>query len=472
MFEAKHMLVVGAGVSGTAAALIGRKFGAEVTLSDAKAEKDLKEDFAPLRAAGVRLVFGPQEETLLEDIDLVVCAPAVPVRIPLIQAAQRRGIRVISEVELAGDLAQSPFYAVTGTNGKTTTVTLLGLLLKTKYGEEKTGVGGNIGIALSEEALRVGAGGAIAAEISSYQMEATQHFHPHAAAVLNVTPDHILRHGSMDVYQAMKERLFREETAGDLVVLNYDDPRTRGMAERVPAGVRVCYFSRQEELKEGACVAGGRLVLRTGGKEVSFVTTDELGIKGPHNVANALAAIALAYFAGCAPEAMRAVLRSFHGVEHRIEYFASVDGVPYYNDSKATNTDSAVKALQTFEHIVLLAGGDDKMTDLTDFMALVKERVDALILIGDAAMRFRDAACSAGFPEEQIYAAGYSMARAVELAHACAHEGEVVLLSPACASFDMYDGMAQRGRDFKRLVCALPHAVSESSGTVKDGGAA
>ncbi len=472
MFEAKHMLVVGAGVSGTAAALIGRKFGAEVTLSDAKAEKDLKEDFAPLRAAGVRLVFGPQEETLLEDIDLVVCAPAVPVRIPLIQAAQRRGIRVISEVELAGDLAQSPFYAVTGTNGKTTTVTLLGLLLKTKYGEEKTGVGGNIGIALSEEALRVGAGGAIAAEISSYQMEATQHFHPHAAAVLNVTPDHILRHGSMDVYQAMKERLFREETAGDLVVLNYDDPRTRGMAERVPAGVRVCYFSRQEELKEGACVADGRLVLRTGGKEVSFVTTDELGIKGPHNVANALAAIALAYFAGCAPEAMRAVLRSFHGVEHRIEYFASVDGVPYYNDSKATNTDSAVKALQTFEHIVLLAGGDDKMTDLTDFMALVKERVDALILIGDAAMRFRDAACAAGFPEEQIYAAGYSMARAVELAHACAHEGEVVLLSPACASFDMYDGMAQRGRDFKRLVCALPHAVSESSGTVKDGGVA
>ncbi len=218
MFEAKHMLVVGAGVSGSAAARIGRQFGAAVTLSDAKAEKDLKEDFAPLRAAGVRLVFGPQEERLLDGVDLVVVAPAVPVRIPLIQAAYRRGIRVISEVELAAELAQSPFYAVTGTNGKTTTVTLLGLLLQTKYGKEKTGVGGNIGVALSEEALRVGAGGAIAAEISSYQMEATQHFHPHAAAVLNVTPDHILRHGSMEVYQAMKERLFREERAGDLVV--------------------------------------------------------------------------------------------------------------------------------------------------------------------------------------------------------------------------------------------------------------
>ena len=470
MFEAKHMLVVGAGVSGSAAARIGRQFGAAVTLSDAKAEKDLKEDFAPLRAAGVRLVFGPQEERLLDGIDLVVVAPAVPVRIPLIQAAYRRGIRVISEVEFAAELAQSPFYAVTGTNGKTTTVTLLGLLLQTKYGAEKTGVGGNIGVALSEEALRVGAGGAIAAEISSYQMEATQHFHPHAAAVLNVTPDHILRHGSMEVYQAMKERLFREERAGDLVVLNYDDEKTCGMKARVPEGVRVCYFSRKEALAEGACLAGDTLVLRSGGEEVPLVTVDELGIKGPHNVENALAACALAYFAGCDPEKMRGVLRSFHGVEHRIEYFATVDGVPYYNDSKATNTDSAIKALQTFEHIVLLAGGDDKMTDLTDFMALVKERVDALILIGDAALRFRDAACAAGFPEENIYAAGYSMPRAVELAHACAHEGEVVLLSPACASFDMYDGMAQRGRDFKRLVRALPHAVSEE--TAESGGEA
>ncbi len=211
-------------------------------------------------------------------------------------------------------------------------------------------------------------------------------------------------------------------------------------------------------------------MLRSGGEEVPLVTVDELGIKGPHNVENALAACALAYFAGCDPEKMRGVLRSFHGVEHRIEYFATVDGVPYYNDSKATNTDSAIKALQTFEHIVLLAGGDDKMTDLTDFMALVKERVDALILIGDAALRFRDAACAAGFPEENIYAAGYSMPRAVELAHACAHAGEVVLLSPACASFDMYDGMAQRGRDFKRLVRALPHAVSGE--TAESGGEA
>ena len=454
-FDAKHLLVIGAGISGFAAAKIGRKFGAAVTLSDAKQEKDLAYDFSELRALGVTLVFGPQEESLLDGMDLVIVSPAVPVKIPLVQSAYARGIRVISEVELAQELSKSPIYAVTGTNGKTTTVTLLGKLLETKFGAEKTGVGGNIGVPLSEEALRVGADGAIAAEISSFQMEATNYFHPHAAAVLNVTPDHILRHGSMAVYQAMKERIFAHEGAGDLVVLNYDDEKVRGMAARVPKGAKVLFFSNETELEEGATVAHGELVLRTEGREISFGTVEDLGIKGPHNVSNALAAISLAYFAGCEPEKMRAVLKDFHGVEHRIEYFATVDSVPYYNDSKATNTDSASKALLTFEHIILIAGGDDKMTDLTDFMALVKQRVDEFILVGAAAMRFRDAAVAAGYPEDHIYAAGYSMPRAVGFAHALAHPGQTVLLSPACASFDMYHNMAERGRDFKRLVGAL-----------------
>ena len=470
-FTAKHMLVIGAGVSGFAAAEIGRKYGAAVTLSDAKAEADLHFDFEPMRKLGVELVFGPQDESLLEGKDLVVVAPAVPVRIPLVQAAYQKGIRVASEVELAQDIAQSPFFAVTGTNGKTTTTTLLGRLLETKYGKEKTGVGGNIGIALSLVADKIGAGGAIAAEISSFQMEASAQFHPHVSAVLNGTPDHIIRHGSMDVYQAMKERIFMQETAGDFVVLNYDDERVRGMKERVPEGVRVCYFSRTQDLDEGMILKNDTLTLRWGGKEVPFVPVDELGIKGPHNVENAMAAIAVAYFAGCSAEAMKPVLKSFVGVEHRIEYFAKVDGVKYYNDSKATNTDSAIKALETFEHIILIAGGDDKKTDLTAFMAKVKERCDALILIGDAAMRFREAAADAGFPEDQIYAAGYSMPRAVQIAHALALVGQTVLLSPACASFDMYPDMAHRGRDFKRLVCALPGNVELPEDLVeKDGG--
>ena len=470
-FTAHHMLVIGAGVSGFAAARIGRQFGAAVTLSDAKAEQDIHADFQPLRDLGVELVFGPQDESLLEGKDLVVVAPAVPVRIPLVQAAYEKGIRVASEVELAQDLAKSPIYALTGTNGKTTTTTLLGRLLRAKFGKEKTGVGGNIGIPLSEQALKVGEGGALAAEISSFQMEATSYFHPHVSAVLNVTPDHIIRHGTMDVYQAMKERIFAHETQGDFVVLNYDDERVRGMKARVPEGVRVCYFSRTQNLDEGMVLDGDMLTLRWDGQTIPFVMVDELGIKGPHNVENAMAAICMAYFAGCDPEAMKPVLQSFVGVEHRIEYFAKVDGVKYYNDSKATNTDSAIKALETFEHIVLIAGGDDKKTDLTDFMKKVCERVDALILIGDASLRFRDAAAAAGFPEDQIYAAGYSMPQAVQFAHAIAMAGQVVLLSPACASFDMYPDMAHRGRDFKRLVCALPGKVELPEDLVeKDGG--
>ena len=445
----KNVLVIGAGISGFAAAKIVRRLGAEVILSDAKAEADIKYDFQELRAAGVHLVFGPQQESLLDGISLVLVSPAVPCRIPIIQAAYQRHIRVSTEVELAYELAQSPICAVTGTNGKTTTVTLLGQLLATRF--NPVGVGGNIGTPLSEEALRVGRGGCIAAEISSYQMEATTNFHPHVAAVLNVTPDHIVRHGSMEVYQQMKERIFAQQTAEDFLVLNYDDPATRAMKERAQSAV--FYFSRKEELAEGAIVKDGQLMIRWEGQEYQLCTVGELGIKGGHNVENALAAAAVAFLAGCEPQAMVKVLKEFRGVEHRIEFVRTLDGVAYYNDSKATNTDSAIKALETFaEGIALLAGGDDKLTDLGDFMRLVKGRVYELILIGAAAERFRQEALAGGISAEHIHMAGYDMDKAVTLAHTLARAPEVVLLSPACASFDMYDGMAERGRDFKRLV--------------------
>lgn len=452
----KKVLVIGAGISGFAAAKVAKRFGAEVTLSDAKAEKDLKFDFAELREAGINLTFGPQQQSLLEGKDMVIVSPAVPVRVPIIKAAYDKGIRVLSEVEMAYELAKSPFASVTGTNGKTTTVTLLGELMAAHFPEGKVGVGGNIGIPLVEEALRVGEGGAIAAEISSYQMEATEDFHPHVAAVLNVTPDHIVRHGSMEVYQAMKERMFAQQTAEDFLVLNYDDPHTRGMAERAKG--KVCYFSRQEELEEGAFLrkADSRMVILWEGKLHELCTVEELGIKGGHNVENALAAAASAFLMGAAAEEMVPVLKSFKGVEHRIEPVRELDGVAYYNDSKATNTDSAIKALETFPgHIILLAGGDDKLTDLTEFMGLVKERCDELILLGAAAERFQQEAIKNGYPKEHIHMVGYSMEEAVAKAHGLAKAPQVVLLSPACASFDMYEGFEARGRDFKRLVNGL-----------------
>ena len=453
-FKGKKVLVIGAGISGFAAAKVLKRLGAKVTLSDAKDEAAIKEDVSELRELGIGLIFGAQEAALLDGCDLLVLSPAVPIAIPLVEEAKRRGIRITSEVELAAALAKSPIFAVTGTNGKTTTTTLLGLLLAEKFGKEKTRVGGNIGYPLSEAVLEAGEGGAVAAEISSYQMEATEHFRPKVAAVLNVTPDHIKRHGSMEVYQAMKERLFREMKEGDWLVLNYDDERTRSMQAR--AACPVFFFSRKEALEEGALLLGDKLVLRQGGEEIALVTTAELGIKGAHNVENALAAAAMAHLAGVEAEAIRRVLRSFKGVEHRIEHFLDLAGVAWYNDSKATNTDSAIKALESFsDGIVLIAGGDDKMTDLTDFMHLVSERCTELILVGDAAVRFAEAARAAGFPAAHIHDAAYSMKTAVYIAARLAKPPAVVLLSPACASFDMFDGFEERGEVFKRLAREL-----------------
>lgn len=448
----KNVLVIGAARSGIAAAKIAKKFGAEVVLSDAKQEQEINFDFDELRGLGIELRFGKQTEELLRGVDLIIVSPAVPLKIPLLKSAAAKGIKIISEVELAYDLAQSPICAVTGTNGKTTTVTLLGLLLKTAFA--KVGVGGNIGVPLSEVALEVGAGGCIAAEISSYQMEATKNFRPHISAILNVTPDHLKRHGSMEVYQLMKEKIFAQQTAEDFLVLNYDDERTRDMIDR--AACRVIYFSRQLELIEGAFIKNDSLVIKFNGERHELCTIDELGIKGGHNVENALAASLIAYLAGAKAEKISDVLKTFQGVEHRIEFVRELGGVKYYNDSKATNTDSAIKALETFAgNIVLIAGGDDKGTDLTDFLQLVNERVDYLILVGDAAARFKACALEKNFPAEKILEAGYSMQRAVDLAREISRPPQIVLLSPACASFDMYSDFEERGRDFKRIVHEL-----------------
>ena len=451
MFEGKKVLIIGAGVSGFAAAKIAKKFGAAVTLSDAKNESDIKYNFDELRELGIDLKFGKQVESQLEGVDCVIVSPAVPLRIPILQTALNKKIPVISEVELAFKLAKSPICAVTGTNGKTTTVTLLGLLLE--RGFDKVGVGGNIGVALSEVALEVGAGGIIAAEISSYQMEATNNFKPHISAILNVTPDHLKRHGSMEVYQAMKEKIFAQETSDDFLVLNYDDEKVREIKNR--AGCKVLYFSRKKILDEGAFLRGNKLVIKVDG-EHELCTVDELGIKGAHNVENALAASLTAYLAGVSVEGITDVLKSFQGVEHRIEFVREIDGVKYYNDSKATNTDSAIKALETFDgHINLIAGGDDKLTDLTDFLKLVNERVDNLILVGDAAKRFKTAAIESGFDVDKIFDAGYSMEKAVDIAKKISSPPQIVLLSPACASFDMYDNFEERGKDFKEIVRSL-----------------
>ena len=443
----KNVLVFGAAVSGISAAETLLAAGARVTLADGKELEKLKQTDGLTGLTGrATLALGRQDEALLDTMDLLILSPGISIHHALPQAALRRKIPVWGEVELAGRLCQAPIVAVTGTNGKTTTTTLLGEMMKTRYDEVV--IGGNIGVGLAQAVGRVGADGYVVAEISSFQLEAAGTFHPHIAVMLNLTPDHLDRHGSLDGYATVKEQIFANQTAQDYLVLNHDDVRVRDMAQRCRS--RAFFFSRQIELETGAFVSAGAICLRWQGKTETVCRIDEMKLFGGHNVENALAACSAAYLAGVAPLQMVKVLREFSGVEHRIEPVATLEGVRWFNDSKATNPESSIKALEAFQgQVILIAGGRDKNTDLAEFMNLVKQKVDQLILIGEAAARFAAAAQAAGV--KNIVQAG-SLEEAVETARQLARSPQVVLLSPACASYDMFDNYEQRGRIFKQLV--------------------
>ena len=443
----KNVLVFGAAVSGISAAETLLAAGARVTLADGKELEKLKQTDGLTGLTGrATLALGRQDEALLDTMDLLIISPGISIHHALPQVALRRKIPVWGEVELAGRLCQAPIVAVTGTNGKTTTTTLLGEMMKTRYDEVV--IGGNIGVGLAQAVGRVGADGYVVAEISSFQLEAAGTFHPHIAVMLNLTPDHLDRHGSLDGYATVKEQIFANQTAQDYLVLNHDDVRVRDMAQRCRS--RAFFFSRQIELETGAFVSAGAICLRWQGKTETVCRIDEMKLFGGHNVENALAACSAAYLAGVAPSQMAKLLREFSGVEHRIEPVATLEGVRWFNDSKATNPESSIKALEAFPgQVTLIAGGRDKNTDLAEFMNLVKQKVDQLILIGEAAARFAAAAQAAGV--KNIVQAG-SLAEAVETARQLARSPQVVLLSPACASYDMFDNYEQRGRIFKQLV--------------------
>ena len=443
----KNVLVFGAAVSGISAAETLLAAGARVTLADGKELEKLKQTDGLTGLTGrATLALGRQDEALLDTMDLLIISPGISIHHALPQVALRRKIPVWGEVELAGRLCQAPIVAVTGTNGKTTTTTLLGEMMKTRYDEVV--IGGNIGVGLAQAVGRVGADGYVVAEISSFQLEAAGTFHPHIAVMLNLTPDHLDRHGSLDGYATVKEQIFANQTAQDYLVLNHDDVRVRDMAQRCRS--RAFFFSRQIELETGAFVSAGAICLRWQGKTETVCRIDEMKLFGGHNVENALAACSAAYLAGVAPSQMAKLLREFSGVEHRIEPVATLEGVRWFNDSKATNPESSIKALEAFPgQVILIAGGRDKNTDLAEFMNLVKQKVDRLILIGEAAARFAAAAKAAGV--KNIVQAD-SLAEAVEKARQLARSPQVVLLSPACASYDMFDNYEQRGRIFKQLV--------------------
>jgi UDP-N-acetylmuramoylalanine--D-glutamate ligase len=447
----KRVMVVGMARSGVAAAQLLLRHGAKPVLCDDKSADTLGEALAPLRGTACEFHLGEDPCAWLKGCELVVISPGVPIDAPIVKAAKERGIMLIGELELGFALAQGDVLAVTGTNGKTTTVTLLGKMFENAG--IITHVAGNIGYPLSAAALTSRKSDVIITEVSSFQLESIRTFHPCVAAILNITQDHLNRHGTMEQYIRLKQRIFENQTSRDVAVLNLDDPVLAKTAEKLKA--RVAFFSRTQQVQNGACVENGKIVWRWDGEQKPVCDADKVLIPGPHNLENALAATAMAACRGVPFAVIRHTLQTFTGVEHRIEKVRVFDGVTYINDSKGTNVDSTIKAVQSMLFpTVLILGGYDKHAD---FLPLCKEivasgRINHAVVMGETAEQIAATLRSAGYT---AITQAYSLEDAVHKARAQATQGGNVLLSPACASFDMFRDFEQRGEVFKQIVSDL-----------------
>ena len=444
----KTVSVVGLGKSGVAAARLVRRLGGRVLASDASPLEALSADARALEKLGCALWAGGHPDEAFRGAELVVVSPGVPLELPPLAAARARGVLVIGELELAWRVMEADVIAITGTNGKTTTTALTGELLRTQV--RPVLVGGNIGTPLAEHALEFPGDGIVVAEASSFQLDTTDRFRPRVGAILNITPDHLDRHGTMERYIDAKARLFANQTPTDCAVLNADDPVTAGLGGR--ARGRVIWFSRLTTLTYGVFIYDGWIVAKLNGTTERICPVSEITLRGQHNVENVLAASACALWTGMAPSAIRRGIAAFRGVAHRIERVHDDRGVVYYNDSKGTNVDSTIKALESFtEPVVLIAGGKGKGQDFAPLAEAARGRVRHAVLIGQDRARIRSALETAGIRTENAE----SMEEAVRRARDAARVGDVVLLSPACASFDMFRNFEHRGDVFKAVVRAL-----------------
>ena len=441
----QKVLVIGAARSGLASAEFLAKQGNQVILTDMKQQEPM-DDLAQL---GVSFLWGVQPDVASLAPDYIVMSPGVPLSIPPVVYAKAHNIPVIGELELAYRSCKAPFVAITGTNGKTTTTTLTGELLK------KTGrnvfVGGNIGVPLASYAADLSQDDVVVAEVSSFQLESIDTFAPHLALMINLTPDHLDRHGNMETYLACKANIFANQTEQDYLILNYDDAALRSLSGTSKG--KVLFFSRKHILEEGVYLDGQDVVLRLNGESVVICREDEIAIKGKHNLENAMGAILLAYLSGVSVEDIRQVLMQFQGVAHRLEPVRSYNGVLYVNDSKGTNPDSTIKAIEAYDNpLVLILGGLNKGSDFAQLAALVKARVRRAVVLGEAKDSIIQALQQAGFDH---YTAADTFEEAVRVAAAQAEQGDVVLLSPACASWDMFKSYEERGDLFKQIVNSL-----------------
>ena len=445
----KKVLVVGLGKSGRSAALFLRSRGAEVTVSDVRSAEQLASEIPALLEAGITVESGGHGMHTFHSQDLIVVSPGVPIDTPELVQAKALGLHIIGELELAARFLKGKILAVTGSNGKTTTTTLLGEILASAG--LHTLVGGNIGvpvISLIDESTEASWS---VLEVSSFQLETTEEFRPAIAVILNITPDHLDRHGSFENYAGAKERIFAAQSGDDRLVLNADNPRAAAAAVRSRA--RVFWFSVEHPVSPGAWLENGYLVYRAseGDATESIMPLSEIPLKGAHNIENVLAAVCAARLANVPAAAIRRVVESFQAVEHRLEYVATRKGVEFYNDSKATNVDATAKAIAAFNGgIHLILGGKDKGSPYTVLNELLRERVRAVYTIGAAAAKIESELRGV-----VTILSCETLEKAVAAAAQAARNREVVLLAPACASFDQFENYEQRGRFFKQLVNEL-----------------
>ena len=448
--QGKRVLVVGLGKSGVASALFLKAHGARVTVSDTKTGDELHSEIPVLLDHGITVETGGHGERTFRGQDLIVVSPGIPLDAPALVQARALGGSVIGEMELAARFLRGPIVAITGSNGKTTTTTLTGEIMTA--GGFSALVGGNIGtpaIALAERATPESV---IVLEVSSFQLETIDSFRPKVAVILNVTPDHLDRHRTFEAYVDAKARILENQQSADSTVLNAADPTCVAMAARTKA--QVFWFSRQKEVRQGAWVLDGNILFRDGAQQRQIMLVSEIPLKGAHNLENVLAAVCAGALMGCAAEKIRQAVREFKAVEHRLEYVATIRGVDYYNDSKATNVDATIKALESFPaNIHLILGGKDKGSDYTLLNDLLRQRVKRAYTIGAAAAKIESQIIGV----EVVHAD--TLENALRKANAVAEPGDVVLLAPACASFDQFNNYEQRGQVFKQMVRALSAEV-------------
>ena len=444
-FENKKVLVCGMAKSGISAAELLASLGADVTLQDKKEYADLG-DVSYLEEKGIKIYSGKNPDDIVKDFDFLVVSPGIPSSLPFFEIADSLGVKILSEVELSYLVTPCPVTAITGTNGKTTTTALTGEIMKKKY--ENCVVVGNIGLPYSSVVESLKEEDYVVAEISSFQMERAHEFHPHISAVLNITPDHLDRHKTIECYIEMKEKVFAKQTEEDFCILNWCDDATRKMADKTKA--KAFFFSSKEKLEEGIYLENDDIFVKWGNIDCKLINIHELKLLGMHNYENVMAASAMAICAGVDIETIREVLKSFGGVEHRIEFVKTVDGVDYYNDSKGTNTDAAIRGIMAMvKPCVLIGGGYDKGSDYDEWVEKFDGRVKKLVLIGATAQKIADCCEKYNFKD---YVFAETFEEAVNICKETATEGDCVLLSPACASWGMFKNFEQRGDMFKEMV--------------------